>query len=72
MITVKDLIEHLKTLPQDLGVIYKACSDYNELELKDITIVNAVDQDFYYMRSHPTMSQANKDKEKKYLLFPGN
>ena len=39
MITVAELIEHLKTLPQDLPVSYTCCSDYSWLELRQIDVI---------------------------------
>jgi hypothetical protein len=72
MITVAQLIAHLQTLPQDMQVIYTCCSDYSALEIEDISIVKAVDKDFYVMRPHRTMSKENVSKLDQYVLFPGN
>ena len=69
---VKELRELLSQHPDDMEVLYKACSDYNHLDSVEIETVKAVDNNDWLMRSHPTMSQENKDKEKTYLLFPGN
>jgi hypothetical protein len=72
MITVQDLINHLKQLPPNIGVIYKAYSDFQELTLDELQIVEAVDKSNYVMRSHPTMSEENKQNKAKFLCFPGN
>lgn len=36
--TVKELIEHLQTLPPDYSVVYRACSDYHVLDAVDIWV----------------------------------
>lgn len=72
--TVGDLRKLIENLPDELEIIQTLYSDYTEVIEKDWDIVKAVYQPSvpYYMRSHPTMSQENKDKEKYYLHFKGN
>jgi len=72
MMTVKELREFLELFPDDLEIVYKLYSDYEELKGEDIEMVSAVNNGSYVMRSHNTMSEENKKKEKKYLCFPGN
>ena len=69
---VKQLKEILNNHPDDMEVIYMACSDYNELDAEEIEVVRAVPKGFYVMRSHPTMSKENLKKEQEMLCFPGN
>lgn len=38
--TVKELIEHLQTMPQDAIVICTFCSDYDVVTKEDITLYN--------------------------------
>jgi hypothetical protein len=40
---VSELIEHLKTFPQDALVIATMFSDYEQLEVEDITLIRAED-----------------------------
>lgn len=69
---VSELITFLKTLPEDMEVLYENYSDYGILEPKDIEVAKAVPQNSYVMRSHPTMSAENKLKEKLFVILPGN
>ena len=69
---VKQLIELLSKYPDDLEVLTCMYSDYHPLEEYSIYLVNAVDQGGYVMRSHDTMSEDNKKREKQYLYFEGN
>lgn len=65
---VAELIEFLKTQPQDLQVIYQCCSEHNSLEVKDIFIGEACE-------ARPDGWVANKRPDKpviQYLVFPGN
>jgi hypothetical protein len=72
MMTVSQLIAYLSRLPKDMGVLYCAYSDYNPLEVDQLKTVKAVPQGEWYMRAHPTMSDANKLREREYFLLPGN
>jgi len=69
---VKELRELLSQHPDELEILFECFSDYTRLDAEDIEIGQAVDKGDWLMRSHPTMSQENKDKENTYLLFPGN
>lgn len=65
---VKDLIEFLKTQPQDLDVAYRLWSEAMELNLEDIKIV-----DMCVSRPDGWIAKARPDKPlKTYLVFPGN
>ncbi len=55
-----------------MGVLYKRFSDYDTLEADDIEVVEAVNQQFYHMRAHPTMSPDNQARKQKFLVFLGN
>lgn len=71
--TVGKLRELLSQYPDDMEVLYCLHSDYDAMSADDIQVVKAVDSGGgWYMRSHKSMSNANKAKEKDYLLFPGN
>jgi len=69
---VAELKAALSGYPDDMEVIYQARSDFHSLCKLDLEVVEAVDKGFYVMRIHRTMSDENKSKIKKYLLFPGN
>lgn len=69
---VRELREILDRYPAETCVIVNQCSDYAHVEAEGISIVPGVEQDWGVMRSHPTMSDENKGKEKSYLLLgPG-
>ena len=66
--TVAELIEFLKTQPQELPVAYRFCSDYSLLEAKDIEIENLC-----IPRPDRYVQAARPDRAKvPYLVFPGN
>lgn len=68
MMTVKELIEFLKTQPQDLLVAYKICSEQCLLEEMDIEI-----KDLCEARPDGWVQNQRPDKPTvKYLVFPGN
>ncbi len=69
---VKQLIELLSTFPPEMEVLELKYSDYQAMEAASWKTVRAVETDWGYMCSHPTMSEAKKAKEKTYLLFEGN
>jgi len=66
--TVADLIERLKSFPQDLLVGYKCCSEYVLMEADDLCVQSACEPrpDGWIQRKRPDM------KEQRYLMFPGN
>jgi hypothetical protein len=66
--TVAELIEVLKTKPQDLQVIYRCYSEYCLMEAKDIEITRQVPP-----RADGWVANRRPDKpEQDYLTFPGN
>lgn len=73
---VGELKKALEKYPDDMEVIQCRYSDYSPLTEADFWTVWAVDQGSanggYIMRSHHTMSEENKMKEKEYLYFEGN
>lgn len=66
--TVKDLIEFLKTQPQHLQVAYRMCSEQCILEIKDIEIEDLCvpREDGWIQNKRPDMPTQT------YLVFPGN
>ena len=64
---VSELREILGKYPDDMEVITTCWSDMTSIDKKDIEMVSAVDKDFYFMRSHPTMDAKLKEKERLYL-----
>lgn len=66
--TVAELIEFLKTQPQDLQVIHEMCSEYCLLEADAIYIGHACEP-----RPDGWVPNKRPDKpSKQYLIFPGN
>jgi hypothetical protein len=66
--TVKELIEFLKTQPQDLDVAYHCYSEQTLLEVHEIKIENlcAARPDGWIQNHRPDLPT------KPYLVFPGN
>jgi len=66
--TVSELIEFLKTQPQELQVAYYLYSESLLLELDEIGVVEACEprDDGWIQNKRPDMPVA------KYLMFPGN
>lgn len=69
---VGELKKLLEKYPDDMTVLKIMYSDYCELEAGDFSVEKAVPQTSYFMRSHPTMSEANKAKEAEFLVLVGN
>jgi hypothetical protein len=66
--TVAQLIEFLKTQPQDLPVAYEIHSEYCMLEEEDIVI-----GDHCLPREDGWIERQRSDKKTQtYLVFPGN
>lgn len=66
--TVGDLREMIKLLPDDMEIVTDRFSDMDWVEKGSIELVSGVENDQQYiMRSHPTMSDENKANEKQYL-----
>ena len=70
--TVHELWMMLATYPGDMEIVNQRMSDWQIITAADWSIVKGVDKDGWVMRSHPTMSEANKAKEKSYLALEGN
>lgn len=67
---VKELKELLNQFDDNLEILYARHSDFEEMNALQWNVTNAVDmQSTWFMRSHPTMSQENKNNEKQYLIF---
>jgi len=67
-VTVAELIEFLKTQPQDFLVAFKLYSEQCLLESGDITIAELGEP-----RNDGWVPNARSDRPKRtYLLFPGN
>jgi hypothetical protein len=65
---VSELIELLKTYPQDLDVIYDLFSEHCLLNAEDISVIDACEP-----RKDGWVPRARPDKvTKKYLSLPGN
>jgi len=70
--TVKEVKKLLEQFPEDMEIVNERCSDYQIISENEWCIVKGVAKDGWIMRSHPTMSQKNKQKEKDYLSLAGN
>jgi hypothetical protein len=70
--TVGQLKEMLNKYPDDMEILNGRCSDYEIISESEWRIVKGVEKDGWVMRSHPTMSDENKKKEKSYLYLEGN
>lgn len=76
--TVKALIEKLQTYPPECECICTRCSDYMDMTLDDVELVDAVakPQSGYIMRAYPsqrhTMSPDDQANVKQYVHFTGN
>jgi len=69
---VGELKKLLERYPDDMEILNSRRSDYILVREEDWSVVKAVPKDFYWMRSHPTMSDENMAKEKEYLHLVGN
>lgn len=66
--TVAELIEHLKTFPQELQVAYRCYSEQCLMEKDDIMI-----QSLQHPRNDGWIGNDRPDKEcMEYCVFPGN
>lgn len=66
---VGQLKKMLKKYPDDMEILTDHHSDYLLLDEDMCCVVKAVPKEGWVMRSHPTMSDENKQAEKEYLLF---
>jgi len=69
---VRELKAMLERYPEDMEIVVDRCSDYSAVEESEWSVVSAVKSNYGYMRSHQTMNDKNKSKEKKYLHLSGN
>lgn len=69
---VGDLKKMLEQYPDDMEILNGRYSDYQIISEEEWGIVKGVDKDGWVMRSHKTMSEDNKMKEKEYLYLSGN
>jgi hypothetical protein len=68
MMTVRELIEHLKTLPGDMPVAYDRYSEQCLMEVNEITV-----QDLCHPREDGWIQDKRPDMPTiKYVVFPGN
>ena len=74
--TVGDLRCFLASYPDDMEILETRYSDYGPMEWTSwcvVTgVVKATGRYGWFMRSHPTMSDENKAREKTYLHYEGN
>ena len=71
---VGDLKKMLEKYPDDMEILNGRCSDYEIISEDEWSIVRGVPNKdgCWVMRSHPTMSEENKNNEKEYLYLLGN
>jgi hypothetical protein len=69
---VKELKDLLNKYPDDMVILNTRYSDYQIVSESDWTVIKGVDNNGWVMRSHPTMSDENKLKERSYLHLAGN
>lgn len=66
---VGELKKVLEQYPDHLPVIVTLHSDYDIVDSKNVEVIRAVPTDWGVMRSHPTMSDENKAKERSFLYI---
>lgn len=66
---VKKLKELLNQYPDDMEIVVNRYSDYQFLDDDCLSVTSLVDHGFYLMRSHPSMSEDNKAREKQCLYL---
>ncbi len=70
---VGELIKMLEKYPKDMEVIHEMYSDYAAISEDEWNVVDAVpNSGGWLMRAHPTMSEENKEVQKKCLCLDGN
>lgn len=70
---VGDLKKMLEQYPDEMEILNERCSDYQLISESEWKVVKGVlNPGCWVMRSHPTMSEDNKSKEKEYLFLEGN
>lgn len=68
MITVKDLIKVLQTLPEDMEVVREYDSAFYELEERDLPKIQRLEADEIYSGSYYEASGYSKDIVKKVCI----
>lgn len=69
---VAELKKMLEKYPDDMEIIHTYYSDYDSITEEKWSVLKAVHTDNgWIMRSHPTMSEEHKLKEKEYLYLEG-
>ena len=77
-VTVAELIEHLSSLPGDAPVVFRYCSDYAALTLKEVDLHLAEDKSMVYrggriMGTYPEKQWEDEKPEfVTVVVFPGN
>lgn len=69
---VKELKQFLNQFPDEMEILNSRYSDYEIISENEWEVVKGVEKEGWVMRSHKTMSDENKAKEKEYLLLQGN
>lgn len=69
---VGDLKKMLEKYPDDLEIMNERYSDYEIISEDEWSLVKGVPDQRWVMRSHPTMSEENKKKEREFLCLKGN
>ena len=70
---VGELKKMLKKYPNDMQIVNGRFSDYGIILEDEWSVIQGVENvSGWVMRSHPTMSEENKKKEKSYLYLQGN
>ena len=69
---VGELKKMLKKYPESMEIVNGRRSDYEIISESEWSIVYAVEKDGWLMRSHPTMSEEDRQREKQYLHLEGN
>lgn len=69
---VGELKKLLTNYPDDMEIVNERYSDYEIIAEEDWSIIKGVEKNDWIMRSHPTMSESNKQHEKVYLKLRGN
>lgn len=64
-----EILEKLSKYDDNMEIIFDQHSDYITPEEIDTEIIFGVNQGSWIMRSHPTMSDENKSKEKEYVYI---
>ena len=71
---VGELKKMLEQYPDDMEILNTRASDYDVITEDEWSVIKAVPNGSggWVMRSHETMSEENKAKEKEYLHLLGN